>query len=108
MSEQKTKYVIDGAKDLNWFKNQNFTKEFYDPEYIHPTFQDVKELRKYTGWSQSEMASIVGVSFRPGKGATTIRKWCSDPEQSKEYRKIPYAAWRLFLITAGIVKQKLV
>ncbi|MFK5880119.1 MAG: hypothetical protein QM478_11580 [Flavobacteriaceae bacterium] len=108
MSEQRAEYKIEGTKTLTWFKDQNFSLEFSDPEYIHPTFQDVRELRNFAGWSQSKMASIVGVSYRPGKGATAIRKWCSDPSVSKEARKIPYASWRLLLITAGIVKQKVI
>ena len=105
MSEQRIAYLIDGAKNIEWFKNQKFSRKFIDPEFVHPTFQDIKELRIFTGWNQAEMAGIVGVSYKAGKGATSIRKWCSDPQASNEARKIPYAAWRLFLIAARIVNK---
>jgi hypothetical protein len=107
MSEIKATYKLDNTKSIRWFKKQNFCLEFSNPDFVHPTFQDIKELRKFTGWSHSTMAEIAGINFIPGNGSSTIRKWCSDPASSNHARKIPYATWRLFLITAGIVEQKI-
>ena len=47
---------------------------------------------------------IVGVHSND-KGSTAIRKWRASAG-SKEHTEIPYSAWRLMLITAGIVDQK--
>ncbi|CAN0493716.1 unnamed protein product, partial [Scytosiphon promiscuus] len=46
---------------------------------------------------------IVGANSN-SKGSTTIRKW-QTPVGKPEHRDIPYAPWRLMLITAGVVKQ---
>ena len=70
----------------------------YDsPEYSHPTPDNVRQLLKQAGITGSKAASIVGVHGR------TIRKWTAE-EGSPNHRTIPYAAWRLLLIEAGLDK----
>ena len=75
---------------------------YYADGYEPPTPDMVDALIRLAGWSQTETAKIVGVSFNPKKGSTTIRKWRS-PVDSKEHRSIPYSAWRLMLLSAGLV-----
>jgi hypothetical protein len=69
-----------------------YVNEGYKP----PTPEEVRYLQRLNGWSQIDMAKLVGVSFNEKSGSTTIRKWCS-PLNSKEHRAIPYSAWRLLL-----------
>jgi hypothetical protein len=69
---------------------------YVDEGFKHPTPDEIRELQRLNGWSQIDMAKLVGVSFNEKSGSTTIRKWCS-PLNSKEHRAIPYSAWRLLL-----------
>lgn len=90
-------------QSLEALRNRPCALPFYDPEYEPPTPGEVNALIKLVGWSQNQAAKIVGVTFNPKKGSTTIRKWRTRIE-SMEHRAIPYAAWRLMLVTAGQVK----
>ena len=75
----------------------------FDEGYVPPTPEDIKTFRNLMAWTQVDMAKIAGVAYtlKPSR-SSTVGKWESTPE-SKEHRAIPYAAWRLLLITAGIV-----
>lgn len=102
MSENKIGYTVDFAPStIEAFRNRPFSNSF-DSGFEQPTAQDVKALRSLCGWSQNDVAKLVGVNFNPSKGSTTVRKW-ETPENKPEHRKIPYSAWRLMLIYAGIV-----
>ncbi|MGJ0490056.1 helix-turn-helix domain-containing protein [Methylobacter sp.] len=87
---------------LDAFHNRPCALPFSHPDYVPPTPQEVDRLIKLKGWSQSEAAALVGVSFSPKKGSSTIRKWRTKPE-SDDARPIPYSAWRLLLLYAGVV-----
>jgi len=71
------------------------------PSYQPPTPQDIADLTKLMGWSQTDVAKLTGVNFNPKKGSITVRRWKAKPE-SNEHRAIPYAAWRLLLILSGV------
>lgn len=102
MSEENVKYIIDNAPSLESFKGLDCVQLYSDPLYKPPTPAQIDDLIKAAGWSQSDTAKLVGVSYSAGKGSGTIRKWRA-PVESKEHRSIPYAAWRLLLINAGVV-----
>ncbi len=69
-------------------------KLFGDPKYLPPTVDEFKHLVQAMGWSQKQVALLVGVSV------STVKKW-SLSEDSKGHRSIPYSAWSLLLVFAG-------
>ncbi|MBN1379929.1 MAG: hypothetical protein JXA04_11925 [Gammaproteobacteria bacterium] len=89
-------------ENMSTFKNSPCALPITHPDYQPPTPGDVDKLIKLAGWSQVQAAKLVGVSFNPKKGSTTIRKWRTN-KNDPEHREIPYSAWRLFLLFAGIV-----
>lgn len=106
MSETTPVYRVDKPGDeLHDLKNANCMLQFDHPDYIAPKPDDIKLLRSSMGWSQNDIARMVGVNYSASKGSTTVRKWCS-PVDSKEHRVIPYSAWRLLLIYAELVSAK--
>jgi len=100
--ETKAKYIVNG-NPLSFIKGSACTLPYSDPEYVPPTPEQVDALIKSMGWSQIDVAQLVGVSFNPVKGSTTVRKWRTAEGQS-EHRAIPYAAWRLLLISANLAE----
>ncbi len=99
MSVENKEYCVNNA--LHAFKQRKCIKLCTAPDHEAPTPDDVKELRRLMGWSQNDVAKMVGAKYNPQKGSTTVRKWCANME-SNIYRQIPYPAWRLLLIYAGI------
>ncbi|WP_149983326.1 helix-turn-helix domain-containing protein [Pseudoalteromonas rhizosphaerae] len=103
MSElNKTYNAGTSPTTLDGFKNRAFAKSNESGEYEPPTPQDIKALRQLMGWSQTDVARIVGVSWNH-KGSTAVRKWETAPDK-KEHNKISYSAWRGLLCRAGIVE----
>ena len=91
---------------LTALKYNNFSRLFVDEEYGHPTPEDIRALRKFMKWSQHTVARIVGVSYNDDtKRSATVIKWETPVSNKTEHRKIPYAAWRLLLVHAGVVKK---
>lgn len=86
---------------LEAFSKRDCARE-YDNGYLPPTPEEVAQLIRLAGWSQNDAAKIVGVKWDPKKGSSTIRKWKSD-KAKQDHREIPYSAWRLMLLTAGVV-----
>lgn len=102
MSNELPKYKLSNTPDtLNEFSKKACCLLFIDPNYSKPAPMDIKSLQSLMSWSQNDIAKMTGVNYREDKGSTTVRKWCS-PEHSNEHRAIPYSAWRLLLIYAGI------
>lgn len=101
--ETHAQYSVPGVIGRNDLACRPCCKVFDDPAYVPPTPEEVDGLIKLAGWSQSDVAKLVGVGFNPKKGSTTVRKWRS-PVVSVEHRDIPYSAWRLLLLYAGIVE----
>lgn len=104
MSQNQTPYATDAPPTLAAFKNRPCALPFADKNYAPPNPEEVTQLIKLAGWSQRQAAELVGVKFDEKKGSTTIRKWRTARDK-QEHREIPYAAWRLFLISAGIVER---
>lgn len=87
---------------LEAFERLSCALPFTDERYRAPTPQEVAQLINLSGWSQNDTAKLVGVSWDTKRGSSTIRKWKS-AKGEKEHREIPYSAWRLLLIYAGVV-----
>jgi DNA-binding transcriptional regulator YiaG len=101
MSLNKTNYEGQGVPlTIEAFKNRNCGLGIEHPDFIHPTPQEVKALRKLIGFSQVDLARLTGVSWTE-KGASSVRKW--ETLEGKESRVISRAAWQLMLIKAGLV-----
>ena len=82
-------------------ESKSCTLLFADPCYQPPSAAEVAGLIKVMGWSQRQVANIVGVASNQ-KGSSAVRKW-KTTEGMPEHRAIPYAAWRLLLLEAGVV-----
>ena len=107
MSEEHPKYNTGIDKDdaLKAFSNKKCCLHFNHSEYLHPEPEEVTELIKLAGWTITQTAKLVGVSYTVEKGSPTLRRWRANKSAS-HYREIPYSAWRLMLIYAGVVKPK--
>ena len=81
--------------------NTNLLRLATDRNYEPPGPGDLKELRKEYNLTQIDVAKIVGVRWTD-KGSSTVQKW-EVPRNKFDNRQIPYAAWRLLLITLGVV-----
>lgn len=103
MSENRAEYKVEGRPmiSLKDFRHMPCALRFAEAGYSRPTPGEVDALIRAVGWSQSEVAKLVGAHSND-KGSTTIRKWRA-PLDSPEYREIPYACWRLMLLAAGVV-----
>ena len=104
MNDMKTTYNKDAPlpMTLQAFRNRPCTLPWTNENYQAPTPGEVSQLIKLAGWSQNDAAKIVGVSWHPKKGSSTIRKWKSE-KSSSDAREIPYSAWRMLLLHSGIV-----
>ncbi len=100
--ETRAPYRLPGAEEFADLASRDCCRLFSDPLYRAPTPEEVTGLIKLAGWSQTDTAKLVGVTFDPKKGSQTIRRWRS-PVHSGEHRAIPYSAWRLLLLHAGLV-----
>lgn len=100
--EKKAGYDTGSGIPLQQFQDLPCALRFVDDGFRLPTAAEVDALVKAVGWSQNDVAKLVGVSFNPEKGSPTVRRWRTD-EQYAEHRPIPYSAWRLMLIAAGVV-----
>lgn len=108
MTEERAEYRVPnqaGIASLAEFKNRPCALPFSDPSYRPPTPEEVDALIRLSGWSQNQTAKITGAAYNPKKGSTTVRKWRTAVD-SPEHRDIPYAAWRLLLINAGVATEK--
>lgn len=106
MSEIKAIYEIEGENlpaTLDAFRGRRCTLPYRDQNYQRPTPEEVGRLISLAGWSQTDVAKIVGVSYNMSKGSSTIRKWKAAVDKD-DSRPIPYAAWRLMLIEVGVVE----
>ncbi len=97
-------YDTGGAlpSSVDAFRNRPCALPFGSPSYVPPTPQEVDRLIQLVGWSQNGVARLVGVTFNPKKGSSTIRKWRASVGKD-DHREIPYSAWRLMLLYAGVV-----
>lgn len=101
MSENKASYGGQGNPlTAEAFKNRACGLGIEHPDFIQPTPEEVKSLRKLIGFSQVDLAKLTGVSWNE-KGASSVRKW--ETIEGKEKRSISPAAWQLMLIKAGLI-----
>lgn len=70
---------------------------FDDPAFMAPSHNDVRAVTQRYRLTGSALARVTGVTTR------TVRKWLAPPGV-ENHAPMPYAAWRLLLIEAGIVK----
>lgn len=104
MSDERTTYNAGAVAPATRaaFKNRPCALPFNHVDYAPPTPGEVDALIKLVGWSQTDTAKLVGVTYNPLKGSSTVRKWRA-PVASKDHRDMPYSAWRLLLVYAGVV-----
>lgn len=104
MNEERTTYDTGGSlpMTIEAFRNRPCSLLFSDPKYTQPEPQEVAQLIRLAGWSQNQVANLVGVNSDPKRGSSTIRKWKSHKAKD-DHRPIPYSAWRLMLLHAGVV-----
>lgn len=74
-------------------------RQFSDPAYRPPDPEDVRavvaDILDYTG---DQVAALVGAS-----NGRVVRRWLASPT-AKNRAQIDYAAWRLLLLEAGLVR----
>lgn len=68
-----------------------------DPAFMAPSHNDVRAVAQRYKLTGIALARVTGVTTR------TVRKWLAPPGV-ENHAPMPYAAWRLLLIEAGIVK----
>lgn len=104
MSEQSPLYDVGNVlpETLEAFRNRACALPYSNPSYTPPSYLEVKRLLELAGWSQNDTAKLVGVSWNPKKGYSTVRKWKA-PSEKSDSRDIPYSAWRLLLLYANVV-----
>ena len=74
MSENKANYQGQGlAITIAAFKNRPCGLGIENPDFVLPTPEEVKSLRKILGLTQIELAQISGVSWN-SKDSSTVRK----------------------------------
>lgn len=102
MSEQRAGYSIGDnlPQSLNAFKKLDSIKPH--PNWTPPEPDQIKQFISLSGMNRRVWADLLGVTYTEKHGSTAIRKWCL-PKTAKDYRQIPYTAWRLMLIYSGLV-----
>jgi hypothetical protein len=86
-----------GDSGLSQGPNPATLLPFHDPAFTAPSHNDVRAVTQRYSLTGSALARVTGVTPR------TVRKWLAPPEV-ENHAPMPYAAWRLLLIEAGIVK----
>jgi len=97
-------YDVGGSPpvSLDGFRNLPCALPYSNAAYVPPTPEEVDRLIDLAGWSQNVTAKLVGVTYNPKKGSSTVRKWRTAVGKD-DSREIPYSAWRLMLLYAGVV-----
>tara|TARA_R110000765_G_C18844718_1_gene598360 strand:- start:289 stop:612 length:324 start_codon:yes stop_codon:yes gene_type:complete len=101
MSEVNRKYVVNSEVNVSEFKSKSCCLDLSDPSFTIPSPLEIKTLRNIIGFSQTDLAQFVGVSWNH-KGSNTVRKW--ETNSATESRVISLSAWKLMLVKAGFVK----
>jgi hypothetical protein len=73
---------------------------YNDPRYRAPTPDDVRAVVEMLELTADQVAALVGM-----KDGRAVRRWLASCD-SKTHAQIDYAAWRLLLIEAGLVKNQ--
>lgn len=104
MTENRKVYTTSTPITVEAFKNRCCSLPFNHPDYAPPSSEEVRSLLDLVGLSQRKVAILTGATWTE-KGSTTVRKWKAK-EDVKEYRQIPYAAWRMLLEYAQVATQE--
>jgi hypothetical protein len=72
---------------------------FSNPAYQPPDHNDVRAVADLLGYTGDQLATVVGA-----KDGRAVRRWLAPPT-AKSHAQIDYAAWRLLLLEAGLVRQ---
>lgn len=83
------------------FKLLACSLDIADVDFVAPGPLEVKALRNLIGFSQTDLAKFVGVTYNIKKGSTTVRKW--ETVSGNEARPISLSAWKLMQIKAGLI-----
>ena len=94
-------YITKMDRGILFIVEQPCFLQHNDALYVPPTIEDLKHIRKMYKITQVDVAKITGVSWN-SKGSSTVAKWEINPGKA-DHRQIPYSAWRLLLITLGII-----
>jgi len=79
--------------NLERIKSSASLLEFADNRYTPPSPDEIKQVIDYVGLSSLQLGKELGI-----KDGRTVRRWKSGDA------KMPYAAWRLLLVKAGLVQ----
>ena len=82
------------------FKKRPCVLSKFHPDYIPPTNEEVRDVRKFLGFSQAQLGYFSGMVFNK-KGCKAVVRWEADSSK-KNSNSIDYAVWRLMLLAAGI------
>ncbi|MCS0585435.1 hypothetical protein NX784_28025 [Massilia pinisoli] len=77
---------------------RNTLRPFADPEYCPPDHEDLRAVIEMLGYTGERVAILVGAS-----DGRVVRRWLATPT-TKSHSQIAYAAWRLLLLEAGLVR----
>lgn len=94
MTEERAQYHVD-REDGGYTLPAGTLLPYADPDYQHPNEDDVREVLRVAGLTGSQAADLVGVAT-----GRTVRKWTGGTQ------KIPYSAWHMLLVFAGLVEPK--
>lgn len=73
---------------------------YTEPDFRHPDPDDIRAVIEMLDMTADQVAALVGV--RDGRA---VRRWLAPPS-SKTHAQIDYAAWRLLLLEAGLVRTR--
>jgi hypothetical protein len=74
----------------------------FEEAYIAPDHNDVKKIRELLGLNAVQLTTLMG--FKVGKnGSNPVSCWEADPLLTKSARDIPFSAWQMMLIYAGVI-----
>ncbi len=85
MSEDKLEYKVEGRE-----VRRETRLPYADPRFVPPTPKEVAEVIRRLELTGATAGKLLGVDGR------TIRRWIGSE------RDMPYSAWRLLLIEAGL------
>lgn len=89
MSEERSSYKVEGQTEVR----KEARLPFVSSRYRAPTKDEFRSVTQQLRLSGAEVGRLLGVHGR------TVRKWIGGETE------IPYSAWRLLLIRAGLATE---
>lgn len=78
--------------------NPDTMRDIDDPLFVWPTVADVHALKQASGWPRGKICARLGAQPK------AVTKWLATGHTSN--LPIPYSAWLLWLVDAGLVEVK--